>query len=557
MTDISYIHLYRINNIDNLNLLNDTSILVNNISISGNKLPPIINKLYNNYYEFILVNNERKILILDDIINEDYINNITNNDKNSLLEVTISETCKKIDTNCFQNCNNLIKINYTNYLDNNLLLIEDNAFNNCTNLIECKLFDYNNNIKKIGNNCFKNCSNLYQIQLENSKLEFIGESAFENCNYLTEIHIPDTVTEIKKNCFTNTSLVNIYFDGRIPSNISENIFGNSLPNNVVCYYNLNFISNLDDIKQLFSSLDNKDDVIFIEKTNNTINNYSNIYTINNINNNIDIAIINKTNEILNSIIIKSSNTKIIDVDYDDNLEESTLGYANWSSNSIRINKLNNNVNVFLNNREINLNVAVLIHEILHILGYGDGDRWKELSKYDVALDYYFTGKNGIYQYNKLLDKNNYKKKLKYLTREDSGGSGTSGAHLEEGFFMNVNFFNPQMRADNLGNVYPSVRHEIMSGYLDNYNFFTKISCGVLQDLGYSINFNSEWIYDDVIQFFPPINTNNTNNTNNITNINTQIDETTNKNIDIVVNNPNKLKIRCNCCNDISNIIIKY
>jgi hypothetical protein len=116
--------------------------------------------------------------------------------------------------------------------------------------------------------------------------------------------------------------------------------------------------------------------------------------------------------------------------------------------------------------------------------------------------------------------------------------------------MNENFFNPQMRADSLGNVYPSVRYEIMSGYLDNYNYFTKISCGVLQDLGYSINFNSEWIYDDEIEFYPSLN-------NNI-NIKTNIYENTNKNLNLKLNNnPSKLKIKCNCCNDVSNIIIKY
>jgi hypothetical protein len=417
MTDISYIHLYRINNIDNISLLNDTTVLVNNISISGNNLPPILNKLYHNYYEFILTNNEKKILILDDILNVNHINTITNNDKKTLLEVNIANSCIKIDTNCFQNCENLTTINYSNYLNNELLYIEDNAFFNCINLIECKLFDYDNNIKKIGNNCFKNCNNLYQIQLQNSKLEFIGEYAFENCNYLTEICIPNTVNEIKNNCFLNTSLVNIHFDGNLPNNIAENIFGNLLLNNIVCYYNANYISKLDDIKNVFLNLENIDDIIFIEKTNNTISNMSNIYTINNINNNIDIETINKTNEILNSIIIKSpENTKIIDIDYDDTLDESTLGYANWSNNSIRINRLNNNVNIFLNNKEVNLNVAVLIHEILHILGYGDGNKWKEFSKYDTALDYYFTGKNSIYQYNKVLDKNNYKKKLKYLTR---------------------------------------------------------------------------------------------------------------------------------------------
>ena len=36
----------------------------------------------------------------------------------------------------------------------------------------------------------------------------------------------------------------------------------------------------------------------------------------------------------------------------------------------------------------------------------------------------------------------------------------------------------------------------MSGWLDSNNYFTIISAGILQDLGFSINYNSEYIYNN-------------------------------------------------------------
>ena len=140
-----------------------------------------------------------------------------------------------------------------------------------------------------------------------------------------------------------------------------------------------------------------------------------------------------------------------------------------------------------------------------------------------------------------------------------------GSHLEEGFFINTSFFNPQMRADNQGNVYPSLTDEIMSGYLGNNNYFTKLSCGVLQDLGFSVNYNSSFIYDDSITFFPNVQLNqfgipkvfpekeqtNIFKNSKIINSNLEIDSKENN----IKNFTNSIKYsKCSCCKDSSNNI---
>ena len=46
-----------------------------------------------------------------------------------------------------------------------------------------------------------------------------------------------------------------------------------------------------------------------------------------------------------------------------------------------------------------------------------------------------------------------------------------------------------MRANNKGIVFPAIQKEIMSGYLNNTNYITILTLGILQDLEFTINFN--------------------------------------------------------------------
>ena len=565
----NYISIKTIEDRSNLYYINDAQKLYNfaTNNNTSNK-PPLLERSYENFYEFILTNGERKIRILDTILNESIINEIVDingtPNRSLLNKVYISQNCVSIQDNTFKDCNNLSLIDYSNYNNNgtqinnntSLINIGNHAFENCTNLEECRLFDVSNIINNIGNDAFKNCIRLYELQLENSQIETISANAFNNCSILVTIKFPQTIKNIGANAFTGTQLNNIYFLNSFPNGtLGSNIFS-SITSKTICYYNSNYIngSNYISLKNLFPN--NGSSIIFVNTLNNILEN-ANTNFINITNNNINTSIINDAITILKSIIIKSPHVYNITISYDNTLSgTSTLGYANWTTGEIALNPSNDNgSNVYLNNVSLSLNSVVLIHEILHILGYGSGTEWNNFSMYSTALDYYFTGINAIYQYNKILFANNYKKKLDYVTREDSGGSGTMGSHLEEGFFINDSYFNPQMRADSQGNVYPSLSDEIMSGYLGNNNYFTILSCGVLQDLGYSINYNSPNIFIGSIMFYPDIslNTQEIPEIFNLNNLQNEIyNDTSYNNLDNIhknnlgLNKMSKYKIKCNC-----------
>lgn len=533
-----YGNIYTKTSISNLNLISDSQNMLIYTTTAGGESPPIIEKSYNNYYEFILTSGEKKILIIDTILEESHINEITGdaagNNKGLLHKAYISNNCSSIGQNCFKDCSNLSYISYTNIGTAALLTnVKSSAFEGCVLLDECKIWNISNNITTIEDNAFKKCNKLFEVQLENTPIQSIGANTFENCNYLVTIHFPSTLLSIGSNCFKNTGLTNIYFDNYIPATLGSTIFGSTISEfreNAVCYYNNNYIfgASYAALKNLFPN--NGSDTVFIEINNNTIENGETFYTVDNNNNNVTQSIIDTATNIINSIIIKRNGTTMytINVDYDGTLSGTTiLGWATWSNGHIRLNPDNDTGNdVYFNSISTNLNSVVLVHEILHILGFGDGTEWNSFKS-----NYYFTGKNAIYQYNKLLYANGYKKKLNYLTIEDSGGAGTIGSHTEEGL--------PHVRYDADGNIYPSFENEIMSGWLDSSNYFTRQCCGVLQDLEYSINYNSSYVYNDSISYTPSITPEQTNLTSNITNTNN-------------TNNPMNFKIKCNCCMDLSN-----
>ena len=549
----SYVNLHLLENISKNELLSDNNILSANInSSSGHYLPPTIEKKYENFYQFILTNGEKKILILENIINETHINNITNNNKSLIKYVYISNNCSIIGSNCFKDCSNLESVSYTNNENNNsvsLLTINNNAFENCNKLEFVLLFDCSNVIENIGANSFKNCNNLYEITLEKCiNLKFIGHNAFENCNKLLTIKLSNHIS-YGNYCFKDTGLSNIYFTSNLSNNIGINIF-ESISENACCYYKSGNIngSEYNRLKSIFPN--NGSSVVFIENTtlsspsNTSIENYTSFYTITN--NGVNATIVNETKKIIDSII-KKRNSNIsyaIDLAYDSALSgTNTLGYASWGTGAIRLNPDNdtgNNVN--FNGKNVSLNIVVLFHEIMHIFGFGSGTLWETNSNiYNNSSptynDYYFYGKNATYQYNNYLKSYNYNKKLHHVKIEDSGEGGTKGAHIEEGFRLINGNFVPQVRYDSNSNIYPSFAEEIMSGWIDINNYFTIISAGVLQDLGFSINYNSEYIHTNTNLFsYPSVNIQRTQDT---------LFENQNNNLKNDLQNISKLT--CKCC----------
>ena len=115
---MSYVNTYSLTNKSAINFLNDAQLLWYYVSTGNGNQPSILNKDYNNFYEFILTSGEKKVLILENIITSDLINLITNNDKTLLKKVYISNNCEVIDSDCFNGCSNLIYVSYTNVENN-------------------------------------------------------------------------------------------------------------------------------------------------------------------------------------------------------------------------------------------------------------------------------------------------------------------------------------------------------------------------------------------------------------------------------------------------------
>lgn len=554
---MAYVNIYTTDYVSKLNSINDSQNLLVYTTTSGGSQPPVIEKTHTNFFEFVLATNERKVLTFITILDASHINNITGNDRSLLKKAYISNDCTIIDTDCFLGCTNLEYVSYTN--DNSganiaLTTIKQNSFSGCINLDECKLFDISNSITNIEDNAFKNCNKLFEVQLENTQIQTLGASVFENCLNLVTIHFPLTLNNIGTNCFKNTSLVNIFFLNTLPTTLGTNIFYN-ISHNAACYYNSSYINgtNLNVLQNLFDNAGI--DVVFIDVStnpNSLINaNVGGFYNITY--NNVDVNVIQQTIQIIDSLIVKSmvSTPYNIDIDYDQALSGTDiLGYADWSVNEIKLNPDNIGNTTSLNGiANYNQVSVVLFHEILHMFGFGVGTLWESFVNFNEALNYHFTGKNAVHQYNKLIKNNGFYRKLPYLTIEDSGNFGTLGSHTEEGIFFNTvsstslnngepyTYTIPQMRADSNGNVYPSVPSEIMSGYLGAENYITRQCCGVLQDLEFTINYNSDYVYKDTVLFSPNVSYG----SSNLSSISS-------------LSNVNTFKFKCGCCPDISNNI---
>ena len=508
---VGYESLLLVKDTSKNNLLSDNNILSYNVNTaSANYLPSVLEKTYTDYYKFVLTSGITKILILEDVLTSEMIDNVVVSSRDEIKYVYISPNCTEISDNCFKDCSNLEIVDWENISSNSnskLKKIGNSAFLNCTNLEFCRIFDISNVIEELHESAFKNCTSLKQIIIQKSNLKQLGNEVFSGCTSLLETHIISSITNIGDSCFTNSSLVNIYFDSTLPQTIGTNIFS-GIPNNSTCYYYGNHISVNDytSLKQLFDNTGNN--TVFVEISNNSIENSNSFYTINNID--ISTNIVDQAKQVIDSIIKKNASSFTIKLEYDPTLSGgSTLGYA--TGNEIYLNPSNDSTvtNYYLNNNLLSLNVVVLVHEFLHIFGIGLSSSWTNY-KTTVSGTEFYKGKNGVYQYNKLNSLNNYNKILNYIAIEDSGSSGTRGSHIEEGYrYYNSIGFVPQVRYDNSGNIYPSYQSEIMSGWMDQYNYFTGITCGILQDLGFTINYNSSYIYKQSISNYPSITISNT------------------------------------------------
>lgn len=124
-----------------------------------------------------------------------------------------SNIIKRIGKFAFSSCKNLKSVTFVSKSStfSVLELIDDNAFSGCESLTEIAIPE---SVRRIGSSCFHTCSNLKSVTFLNSKLENIGNYAFSYCSSLAEITVPSSIKSIGEFCFEScSSLHNFTFKG--------------------------------------------------------------------------------------------------------------------------------------------------------------------------------------------------------------------------------------------------------------------------------------------------------------------------------------------------------
>lgn len=107
----------------------------------------------------------------------------------------LSENLKRIGTNAFEDCKNLIHIE----LPDAIVSIESGAFCGCDGLESIKLPE---NLKQMGQSVFFNCTSLKALKLPNG-LEHIQSRSFGGCTSLREIELPEKLNCIDDSVFSS------------------------------------------------------------------------------------------------------------------------------------------------------------------------------------------------------------------------------------------------------------------------------------------------------------------------------------------------------------------
>ncbi len=152
-------------------------------------------------------------------------------DNESITQLVLPYTLKKIDTSAFAGCYNLssVEIPYgveeigksafsntgivTLTLQEDVNIKVDNgAFKNCYKM---KIIENAKSIISIGNSAFSGCYNLREMVFSDS-IEFIGNRAFYGCLSIKSIYVPTTIEKIGRGAFSycsNLTYLSVPFAG--------------------------------------------------------------------------------------------------------------------------------------------------------------------------------------------------------------------------------------------------------------------------------------------------------------------------------------------------------
>tara|TARA_Y100000992_G_scaffold133676_1_gene88287 strand:- start:7450 stop:9054 length:1605 start_codon:yes stop_codon:yes gene_type:complete len=176
----------------------------------------------------------------------------------------------------------------------------------------------------------------------------------------------------------------------------------------------------------------------------------------------------------------------------------------YTTDTSKHNGVKNNYDIKYNNGNSSL-YNIVIHELGHTLGignfwsssgapvfkygiqYGVNDQGNQ---YEISSKKMYTGENAVREYKKYFS--GYTN-LAGLPIEDDGGTGTEGAHPEEG---NEGSTSSDNRYYN-GVYHPGLDKELMTGWIDkqgttnNYDDvpLSRITIGFLDDLGFYVNYD--------------------------------------------------------------------
>ena len=124
--------------------------------------------------------------------------------------------------------------------------------------------------------------------------------------------------------------------------------------------------------------------------------------------------------------------------------------------------------------------GVIVHEIGHILGIGP--MWNTTTN-TLITNLIYTGTHAYREYKSYLKDAGFDTSgIIGIPVEDDGGVGTAYVHLEEDAF---GILSTKSRIYN-GVYHPGLWEEIMTGYANKTMYLSRISIGLLEDLGYVI-----------------------------------------------------------------------
>lgn len=197
--------------------------------------------------------------------------------------------------------------------------------------------------------------------------------------------------------------------------------------------------------------------------------------------------------VVNDIVRDTPHLKYtISVYLDDKMTDDTLGMASIYTNEIWLNANKMADLTELNDVDYNMLSVVLIHEIFHILGVvGTSVFGVRLIQGEKGVPpNVYIGRHGTEKYKEVLRVNGLdNENITYLPIENNFGEGTQRTHLEEGFDENN-----KIEKRYINDVYyPVPVNEIMTGFINKYNYITPITLGILSDYGFNVNYESIYV----------------------------------------------------------------